>query len=1458
MLQTFVQNLLNVILVASGGIGLIVRLATGTPATTPAIQVQDQNKQAVIDARFNGNLRMSGGLTTRGPLTARSGVYFGLYPNCTALETSATGGLICGTDDTGGGGGVNTGSVLRLLQATDNATSTGHLVKTFKGIFLASSTGSLKNLYDANYFRTSTGSLKALFDSLYFRSSTGSLKTYFDGLYFRSSTGALRSAFDNRYVNTAGDTMTGALKVRANLSGSTLNVDDLFACSNLKSNAGGRVSCNGALYLQTSTGSLQAVFDARYLGFPTVAVSGQSNVVADAYNDTLTLAAGSNVSITTTAGTDTVTIAATDTNTTYAAGQGLSLNGTLFALNATNSGSLARYATLSGSVVFAKTALASSGTLVVNSGVTFKGLSTCTALQTASNGALSCNNAVYLASSTGSLVQAFKGIFLPSSTGSLKVLFDANYLRTSTGSLEARFNGLFFRSSTGSLKAYFDGLYFRSSTGALRANFDGRYVNTSGDTLTGALLVKANISGASLRVSNLKNCDTIDTDLNGNLSCGSDATGTSVGAWSGTGALATFFDRGYVNTSGDTMTGKLLINLSSGTDALEVIGVASGRVIHAQDQLRSSGSLVVDGSGSFTAQRGGESPLRIFGAASQTANLTEWRNSAGTILASVDAVGGGHFTGNPTSGGGEASTSVYYGNLKAINGWGFAVYNGLSGGAGLIFNTDVLPVLSQTVSDGTTNLGRSTQRWGTVYAVQGQLLNNTAGNIALTVKGASSQSANLQEWQKSDGTVYSFINNSGALTLRPGASVREALNARGTVSGSVLFAQSQLRASGSLAVRGSGSFTAVRTGETPIRILALSSQVGNLTEWRDGSLSLLTSVTKDGYLRLPAGAVTTQSFKVGANNAGLYETAGTALGFTTSGLATAGMVLGSANLTVNSTLGLGFSSGDPAAAGADVAFSRLSAGLIKLNNGSTGYGNLYVGTASGRIVRAQDTLASSGTLVVKGSATVDAGTLFVDSVNHRVGVGTTAPAVKFVVYGGATDTDIKVQTANTGLLSTDGFNFGVENSTQDVYFSQRENAFLRVLVNGSERITINPGGQIGIGNSTPKGKFVVAGSGTFMGAMSGSSLTVSNLRNCDTIDTNAAGVLTCGTDATGGAGSFDQASTDKRYVQKQGDTMTGALTINLSSGTVGLKVVQTASGHVVTGWGGDERLVDEYTYVVCPQVGKCDFTNLQSALTTAANTSNGRIFVRAGVYPLSTALTVTGSNLDVQGEGMATQFTFNGVTVPTAFKMGDTTQRTNSVFRNLRFTNTGATGSGVAIDASYFAVSRFENIYVDGNPKGGLLLNSNTTLYNSFSNFRIAVSGSGSYGVLVDGVSNENTFDRFRIQTGRFSSGAYINAHANTLRDVDVETGGAAGIHIGPNGNDTTIYSPYLEGNRKNLVIDPNVEAVTVVGGFIVDATTNNITGTGANGVVLDNVRLQYEPYSLRAINAALVDRPGI
>jgi hypothetical protein len=80
--------------------------------------------------------------------------------------------------------------------------------------------------------------------------------------------------------------------------------------------------------------------EANESSFKTISVSGQSDVVADADDDTLTLVGGSNVTITTTAGTDTISFAATDTNTTYSAGDGLDISGTTFSTDLKSNGGL--------------------------------------------------------------------------------------------------------------------------------------------------------------------------------------------------------------------------------------------------------------------------------------------------------------------------------------------------------------------------------------------------------------------------------------------------------------------------------------------------------------------------------------------------------------------------------------------------------------------------------------------------------------------------------------------------------------------------------------------------------------------------------------------------------------------------------------------------------------------------------------------------------------------------------------------------------------------------------------------------------------------------------------------------------------------------------------------------------------------------------------------------------------
>ena len=73
-----------------------------------------------------------------------------------------------------------------------------------------------------------------------------------------------------------------------------------------------------------SLGSLKqtVVVSGSINSFETIAVSGQSNVVADSSTDTLTLANGAGIAITTTAGTDTVTIAASGISTAEIAAGG--------------------------------------------------------------------------------------------------------------------------------------------------------------------------------------------------------------------------------------------------------------------------------------------------------------------------------------------------------------------------------------------------------------------------------------------------------------------------------------------------------------------------------------------------------------------------------------------------------------------------------------------------------------------------------------------------------------------------------------------------------------------------------------------------------------------------------------------------------------------------------------------------------------------------------------------------------------------------------------------------------------------------------------------------------------------------------------------------------------------------------------------------------------------------------
>ena len=128
---------------------------------------------------------------------------------------------------------------------------------------------------------------------------------------------------------------------------------------------------------------------------------------------------------------------------------------------------------------------------------------------------------------------------------------------------------------------------------------------------------------------------------------------------------------------------------------------------------------------------------------SQTANLQEWQNSSGTTLTSIDANGGLTIVPNTTSninlilkrsGNQSANLQEWQNNDGTIQS-AISTY----GGIGLGGNP-------------------STSTYLAVYT-------RAASIVGAIIKGAASQTANLQEWQNSSGTVLANIDPSGSLIL---------------------------------------------------------------------------------------------------------------------------------------------------------------------------------------------------------------------------------------------------------------------------------------------------------------------------------------------------------------------------------------------------------------------------------------------------------------------------------------------------------------------------------------------------------------------------------------------------------------------------------------------------------------------------------------------------------------------
>jgi hypothetical protein len=198
------------------------------------------------------------------------------------------------------------------------------------------------------------------------------------------------------------------------------------------------------------------------------------------------------------------------------------------------------------------------------------------------------------------------------------------------------------------------------------------------------------------------------------------------------------------------------------------------------------GTLITGTQLSVTPFNNTTTGIVVRGAASQSNELQQWQNSAGTTLASIQAGG----------------------NLRISGSMGYV------GGSG-----------SQLVFQSGNNSAYFT-------------VTSTAGSYpSLIIKGISSQTSNLQEWQNSAGTALTNIGSDGRINSTIG-----------------LYTSGKVSVGGASWSGGSAMLNVWTTGtSTPgIIIRGVASQSADLTQWQDTSGTILANVSSSGGFTVPS------------------------------------------------------------------------------------------------------------------------------------------------------------------------------------------------------------------------------------------------------------------------------------------------------------------------------------------------------------------------------------------------------------------------------------------------------------------------------------------------------------------------------------------------------------------------------------------------------------------------------
>jgi hypothetical protein len=351
-----------------------------------------------------------------------------------------------------------------------------------------------------------------------------------------------------------------------------------------------------------------------------------------------------------------------------------------------------------------------------------------------------------------------------------------------------------------------------------------------------------------------------------------------------------------IGTAGATSTGITIRSVASQTANLQEWQDSTGLVLskvdsagrwYGTDGLFSLG-VAVGATGSpgpnlyVKSRFASQVAAAIRGAASQTANLQEWQDSAGTLLANVNSFGdvtaSGVFSSGSIRGGTTSTLGGFHSFTSNVPSVPVNVTRAAASQTANIqeWQNSVGTVLSRIQADGSIrsryfgDMGDTTPY---IDFSSNKLTVNSrnASYVGLVVQGVTSQTANLQEWQDSAGTVLSNITYFGGARLY------------------------DLGIKGSPAGIGWAYFGNDNTSTKNIVVRAFASQTANLTEWQDSAGTAMASVSSVGTVRASIFANLTSALTYIATN---FDTSG--IGIVISSAAQKGLIVrGAASQTAN-------------------------------------------------------------------------------------------------------------------------------------------------------------------------------------------------------------------------------------------------------------------------------------------------------------------------------------------------------------------------------------------------------------------------------------------------------------------------------------------------------------------------------------------------------------------------------